>query len=181
MKPAFIVNDKIKLVYPNPSFSKPLFELIESNKSYLNQHITFAQNKDSLASVGSFLKEIESFNIGGQKFNLLIEYENTLAGIIGFHRIDRINAKAEIGYWIGQSYQGNGILAQVMPVFLSYGFNTLAINRVDLLTLISHQRSIRLAERSGFIKEGVLKEYYFMHDAFQDAVLYRMLRSDFNF
>lgn len=177
--PPIKIDVHTELVPPNLDMDSALFELIESNRSYLDQHITFAQNKTSVDRVRAFLKEIINFNYGGQKYNMIIMHENQVAGILGFHRIMPGDARAEIGYWLGESYQGKGILTLTMKPFLHYGFEALAINRVELLTLQTHTRSIALAERSGFIKEATFKEYYFMHGAFQDALSYRLLKSEF--
>jgi len=174
-----IVDPEIQLVSPTPEMLHSLFALIDSNRDFLNRHITFAQNKNTKAEVERFLKEIISFNIGGQKFNLLIQYQGELVGLIGFHRINPMDARAEIGYWLGEAYQKNGILTKAMPIFLHHGFEAIGINRVDLLTLTKHERSIALAQRSGFVYEGLLRQYYFMHDEFQDAHLYSCLKSEF--
>ncbi len=173
------VDQEIKLVSPQPEMASTLLDLIEANRAFLDQHITFAQNKRELKDVHAFLKEISSFNYGGQKFNLLILYKNELAGIIGFHRINPMDARAEIGYWLGESFQSLGIMSRAMPVFLQYGFEARGINRVDLLTLPIHARSIALAERAGFTQEGVLREYYFMHDRFYDAHIFSCLKREF--
>ena len=176
---SLLVDSEIQLLSPQPEMMTSLFTLIENNRDFLNQHITFAQNKETLEDVKAFLREISNFNYGGQKFNLLIQYKNELVGIIGFHRINPMDARAEIGYWLGESYQSLGILARAMPVFLRHGFEARGINRVDLLTLSIHERSIALAKRSGFSFEGVLREYYFMHDRFYDAHIFSYLKKEF--
>ncbi len=179
MNVSLIVHDKLSLISPASDQVSELFELIEKNRFFLNKHITFAENKDTPHRVKLFLKEIASFNIGGQKFNLIIQYRGQIVGLLGFHKIDRIHARAEIGYWLGEEFQGKGIMFEAIPKFLQYGFEALAVNKVELLTLTSHERNIRLVEKLGFKKEGVLREQYFMHDVFQDAVIYGMLKSDF--
>ena len=173
------VDDEIQLISPQPEMAISLLKLIETNRAFLNRHITFAQNKNELKDVQAFLKEINSFNFGGQKLNLLIQHKNELAGIIGFHRINAMDARAEIGYWLGESFQSLGIMSRAMPVFLHYGFEARGINRVDLLTLPIHEKSLALAKRSGFTQEGVLREYYFMHDQFYDAHIFSCLKREF--
>ena len=173
------VDDEIQLISPQPEMASSMLELIETNRAFLNRHITFAYNKKELKDVQAFLKEIASFNFGGQKFNLLVQYKKELAGIIGFHRINPMDARAEIGYWLGESFQSLGIMTRAMPVFLQYGFEARGINRVDLLTLPIHRRSLVLAKRAGFTQEGVLREYYFMHGQFYDAHIFSCLKKEF--
>jgi len=173
------VDKNIKLISPNMDMKDAMFALVDKNRAFLNQHISFADNKNTPASIAAFLKEIINFNYGGQKFNLIIVYDDHIAGVIGYHRIYPQDARAEIGYWIGESYQGRGIMAKSMPVFLHYGFEAIGLHRVELLTFTHHHRSIALAERSGFTKEGVLRDYYFMHDKFNDAALYSYLKPAF--
>ena len=177
--PSIFIDVHTKLAPPKLDMDIELFDLIETNRLYLDQHITFARNKTTVAQVRAFLREIINFNYGGQKFNMIIMYQDRIAGILGFHRIMPVDARAEIGYWLGESFQGKGILTNSMPGFLRYGFEALGINRVELLTLLSHHRSIALAERAGFVKEGLLQQYYFMGDTHRDALIYRMLKSEF--
>jgi len=173
------VQKKLSLVSPKIDQANEFYKLIDKNRDYLDKYISFADNKDTPNQVKLFLREIANFNIGGQKFNLLIQCDGQIIGLIGFHKIDRVHARAEIGYWLGEDYQGRKIMQNVIPKFLHYGFEALAINKVELLTLTSHKRNIRLVEKIGFKKEGVLKEQYFMHGAFQDAIAYGMLKSEF--
>ena len=179
MNVSLSVHHQLSLISPKMNQADEFYKLIDKNRDFLNQHITFADNKKTLDSVKSFLRELYSFNIGGQKFNLVIQYQGQIIGLIGFHKIDRMHARAEVGYWLGEDYQGLGIMQQAIPKFLHYGFEALAINKVELLTLTNHERNIRLIEKLNFVKEGVLKEHYFMHDSFHDAVVYRMLKSAF--
>jgi len=156
-----------------------IFELIDENRAYLDKHISFAYNKNTTESIAAFLREIINFNYGGQKFNLIIEYKRQIAGVIGLHRIYPQDARAEIGYWIGESFQKNGIMTLAMPVFLHYAFEALAVNRVELITLTDHHRSAALAERTGFYREGILRAYFFMHEKFNDAYIYSQLKTEF--
>jgi len=179
MNVTLTVRDNLSLINPVLDQTDELYRLIADNRSHLDKHISFTQNKDTRHKVKIFLREIANFNIGGQKFNLLIHYDQQIIGLIGFHKIDRLHARAEIGYWIGEHFQGKGIMQDVIPKFLQYGFEALAVNKVELLTLTKHERNIRLVEKLGFKKEGILREHYFMHDSFRDAILYSMLKSEF--
>lgn len=179
MEDLFKVDENISLIKPELDLAPEMFKLVNSNRDFLNRYITFAQNKNTENQVSHFLREIISFNIGGQKFNMLVKYKDKLAGLIGLHRIYPADARAEIGYWMGEEFQGKGIMSKSIPVFLRYAFEGRAINRVELITLTSHHRNIKMVEKLGFIKEGTMKERYFMHDTFQDAVSYRMLKQEF--
>jgi len=179
MEDLFIVDENISLIKPEMELTSEMFKLIDSNREFLNRYITFAQNKNTEEHVSQFLKELINFNIGGQKFNMILKYKGMLVGLIGLHRIYPADARAEIGYWMGEDFQGKGIMTKAIPVFLQYAFEGRAINRVELITLTNHDRNIKMVEKLGFIKEGVLRERYFMHNTFQDAILFRMLKKDF--
>ena len=66
-------------------------------------------------------------------------------------------------------------MAEVVPAILDFAFTTLKLHRVEADVDPRNARSIRLLESAGFVREGYLRERYFLNDERQDAVLYALL------
>lgn len=61
---------------------------------------------------------------------------------------------AYLGYWIGDPYEGSGLMSEALPLALTHAFRTLALHRLEANIRPENTRSIRLVERAGFRREG---------------------------
>ena len=73
---------------------------------------------------------------------------------------------AEIGYWMGRSYWGRGIMAEVVHAATRYAFEHLELARVFAVPFATTARSVRVLEKAGYVREGVMR-----HSAVKDGVL----------
>jgi [ribosomal protein S5]-alanine N-acetyltransferase len=86
--------------------------------------------------------------------------------------------RGEIGFDLARGWQGRGVMAEVLPVVLAFGFEALGLRRVEAMVTPGNDRSRRLLERQGFVREGVLRDYAFWNGRFWDQILYARLASD---
>ncbi len=174
------IDEDCCLCQPIPELSPYFFELLTKHRSKMLKWSTFAKSIKNLKDADNWLKEIYFFNQGGQKFNSVIICEEEFAGILALHRIDKANKRAEIGYWVNHDHQGKGLINKTISPFLNYVFRNYEINRIDLIVGVENEKSISIAKKSGFEKEGLLKEYLIFNDQVQDVFIFRMLKSDFS-
>ena len=97
------------------------------------------------------------------------------AGTIGTHKINWLNRKVEIGYWIASKFQGQGIITSACRALIDYAFREWNLNRVEIHCATTNKRSCRVAERLGFQWEGVLREAQLVGTRYLDLNVYGML------
>jgi RimJ/RimL family protein N-acetyltransferase len=101
-------------------------------------------------------------------------------GLVSLYNIDEVTGQAELGKMIGDpSFRGRGAAQEATRAIVSYGFDTLGLNRVCLRTLGGNLANIRLNERIGFRFEGVLQQAAAANGALVDVVLMAMLKSEY--
>lgn len=106
-----------------------------------------------------------------------IIYKDELCGSIGiFQMQDVYRRSAEIGYWIGEQYWGQGIASQAVKQIVKYGFNNLDIVKIFAGIFSNNQASQRVLEKNGFVKEAVLKKAVFKNGEFLDEHRYALLK-----
>jgi len=66
--------------------------------------------------------------------------------------------EAEIGFWLLPEHWGKGIIGQVMPDALTYGFKELDLHRIEAVVEAGNDASGRVLRRHGFTHEGALRE-----------------------
>ena len=93
---------------------------------------------------------------------------NKLIGTCGFTEIDCGNRKAEIGYVLNPRYWGMGIAAETAARVISFGFETLGVNRIEARYMAGNDRSRRVMEKLGMRYEGMLRQSMFVKGEYRD-------------
>ena len=71
---------------------------------------------------------------------------------------------AELGYSLNPAYWGNGYAAEAAQAVVDYGFHILKVRRIEASTFETNHQSIRVCEKLGFVREGVLRNSYLRYD-----------------
>lgn len=107
--------------------------------------------------------------------------DGTLMGTISISGIDRVNARAEVGTWLGTPYRGRGYNRAIKAAALTFCFTALDLNRVEFLTRVDNEPALRAMRRLPSIREeGRLAERLHKDGTAHDAVLFALLKRDFD-
>lgn len=92
---------------------------------------------------------------------------------------DRYHRRAALGYDMARDCWGKGFATESLRAVLKFCFERLAVNRLEIWTSAANERSLRLAERLGFIREGSLRKRILEDDGqFHDCALFGLLRDE---
>ena len=108
----------------------------------------------------------------GFSFAITKDGERAL-GWINFY--NESHAIAGLGYILAPSERGQGLVSEAVEAMLAHGFKTLKLHRVYLDIDPQNERSIAVAERAGFRREGLFRQAFFRDGEFLDSVFYAML------
>ncbi len=121
----------------------------------------------------------ESHIVDTTRFDGIIEYNNMPVGTIGLLDIDQKNKCAEYYIAMGDvDYKGKGIAKEASRQIIQYGFEHFGLNRIYLFTESENIAAIRLFEKVGFIREGLLRQDIVSHGKYVDRFVYSILRKD---
>ena len=95
-------------------------------------------------------------------------------------RIDKVNNRGELGYWIGQDYWGKGFATEAVTRMINFGFIELGLNRIWASAISRNKSSIRVLEKSGLRKEGTLRQNRLLLDTYEDVDVYGLLKTEYN-
>ena len=116
-------------------------------------------------------------------FALCLKEMGDLIGMMGIHRNERHN-RAEIGYWVGKAYWGNGYATEACQRIVRFGFEELALNRVEASYFVGNEASRRVMEKAGMTFEGIKPQFFRRtnesnhYDEFIDVGFCGLLRQD---
>lgn len=157
-----------------------LYLLMMSSREHLKVWLNWFHDSYSIEDVLYYIHH--SIDVirrnDGKPTVFAITFQGRIAGTINFHTIDRYNQSASLGYWIGKSYAGKGIMAQTFQFMLKYGFENLSLNRIEVRVAEGNKRSRILPEKNHFTKEGVIREAEWLHNRYVNHVVYGLLKKE---
>lgn len=114
-----------------------------------------------------------------KELNFAIELTNSgnLVGVISLQKIDRVNKNGQLGYWIGKEYWNRGLATESINLLVHYAFHVLRLHKVYANVLAKNRASIRVLEKNGLKREGILRDSIYKYDKFFDVVLYYRLNN----
>lgn len=101
-----------------------------------------------------------------------------LLGAVGLE-LELPHRRAELGYWIGVPYWGNGYATEAARAVVRYGFDGLNLNRIHAAHFSHNPASAQVLRKIGMLPEGRLRNHVLKWEQFHDLELYGMLRADF--
>ena len=104
--------------------------------------------------------------------------ERAFLGFIGIVRYDAAGKTAELGYIVAPEARGRGVAARALGLLTTWCLDRLGLERVELRIDLANLPSLRLAERAGYVHEGVLRSMPFMDGLRVDLAVYSRLPGD---
>ncbi len=175
MRIPFPHNFPAELRLVNEAEAEKLFDLIVRNRQHLRSWLPWLDGNMSIDDTQAFIRHSQEQYSSKRGFQTSIWFKNEIAGIIGYHPIDWQNRSVMIGYWLGEQFQGKGIMTAACRVLVNYAFDEFKLHRVEIRCATGNTKSRAIPERLHFTNEGVIKDGEWLYDHFVDLVLYRML------
>ena len=84
--------------------------------------------------------------------------------------VERVSA--EIGYWIGKAVWGRGVMTDAVRATTTYAFDALKLNRVFAVPFADNQASVRVLEKTGYIREGTMRRSVIKDGRIRDQLMF---------
>ena len=118
------------------------FKTIEETRTYLDKLIARSNSET------------------GHYWFITLRDENKIIGTFGLLNIDWRKGITEIGYGLSPDFWGRGYFREALQLVLQYLFENVNFHRVWAKTQSDNVKSIRALENNGFMKEGLLRDFY---------------------
>ncbi len=108
-----------------------------------------------------------------------IATETECIGGIGLEpQTDVHRFSAEIGFWLGEAYWHRGLMTQALNAMTEYTFKHYQWNRIYAQVYEHNKASMRVLEKCGYIREGILKKAVYKNYRLLDAFIFAKLQQD---
>lgn len=99
------------------------------------------------------------------------------AGILSFNSKNR---RAVVGYNLLPKYWGNGYATEITIGLVKYLYEEEKAERIEALVMEGNEASRKVLEKSGFIVEGLLRNFTCNNNKYFNVFYYGMIRSDYD-
>lgn len=104
--------------------------------------------------------------------------DDSFLGFMALVQLDLEAQEAEAGYIVKEAARGRGIGTAALRILTDWSFETLGLERIEMHIDPANDASIRLAERAGYIREGVLRSMAFKEGRRCDLAVYSVIKAD---
>jgi ribosomal-protein-alanine N-acetyltransferase len=172
-----IHTERLTLRKPTYDDVRPLLELTQDEEAMLYYGMEpFKEEKQSRDEIDWFLKIWKEGT--GTRWIITLKGEDDFIGEIGFFEYEKKHRRAEIGYKQSRKFWRKGYMTEALVGMLDYMYDNIDLNRVEALVDPRNEGSLRLIERQGFQRDGLLRSYEFERGAFVDLYMLSFLRED---
>lgn len=132
-------------------------------------------SEDKVAEwIASRLEGMENRNIVPMVITL--RGTDRVAGFCAFYRVSLIHGNAELVYWLGQEYWGQGYMTEAARRMIRFGFEEMGLERIYAGCFTRNKASARVLEKLGMKYEKCARHEYRKDNEFQDVYYFSILR-----
>lgn len=110
------------------------------------------------------------------QWGITLQNDSKIIGTIGYHRIEKANFRAEIGYMLAPQYWNTGMMSEALTAVIDYGFNKMNLHSIEAIIDPGNAVSRKILQKFKFSKEGYFKENFFYEGKFYDSEVYSLLK-----
>jgi len=162
------LTERIRISLSVPQYAEEIFALTERNRAFLRQWLPWLDKTMAIEDTRSFLNSQLHGFAAGECLHVTIFHDNVLVGVAGFNLIDHTHGIAYIGYWLGEEFNGHGIMTAVVRELIMIGREFYPLQKIEIRCATGNSRSRAIPERLGFTHEGTLRcaerVYYKLYD-----------------
>lgn len=117
----------------------------------------------------------QNWEKNGTGWQLAVEYNGSLAGLVGINAVDRRNHRGAIDYITAPEYRSLGIASEAVSAFIPEAAERYSLHRISASVFADNIPSRRVLEKSGFILEGIFKDEIKKDGIYRDVAHYGLI------
>lgn len=174
-------DDSIGLRQFTLSDAPSLFNAVHESMTQLSAWMVWAHPKYSMEETQSFVSKCGPGWEKGEQYSFAIIdlHDGQFLGSVGLSAMNRAHGFANLGYWVRARKTRHGVATSATRMAARFSFETLGLNRVELLVPTANVASQRVAEKAGAKREGVLRKRLRLNGVAHDAFVYSFVPEDF--
>lgn len=115
----------------------------------------------------------------GQEYSFaIVGTDGRFLGGCGINQINPTHRFGNLGYWVRTSATGRGVATAAVRQVAEFAFRRTELVRLEIVCMVTNERSRRVAARAGAASEGVLRHRLLLRGQPVDAVMHSLVRGE---
>ncbi len=158
--------------------AREFLQFVDENRAFLGRWLRWGDEIKTVEDAEAFLRRgVERYVEDGLPW-VGIWFEGKMVGGVLFFPVETRTLATEVGYWLGESATGRGLVTRAVSSMLDYAFGTLGLHRIALVAEVGNEKSIAVAKRLGFTQEGVRRAAGVNHGQYVDMAAFSLLAEE---
>lgn len=153
-------------------------QFVDENRAFLGRWLRWGEEIRTVEEAETFLRRGVKVYVEDGLPWVGIWLEGKLVGGVLFFPVEARISATEVGYWLGEGATGRGLVTRAVAAMLDYAFNTLGLHRIALQAEVGNEKSLAVARRLGFTREGVRRAASVNRGQYVDLVEFSMLAEE---
>jgi RimJ/RimL family protein N-acetyltransferase len=143
-------------------------------------HFTHVSEGNTMEHMRAYFDSHPAERARGDALNLAVADAGSDAflGAMSLLRFAWADLRCEIGYWLAPEGRGRGAASTAARLLARWALTSLRLERVAIHAAADNAASQRVAERAGFVREGLLRSYEAAKGRRDDIVVFGLIRAD---
>ena len=160
-----------------------LTELVRNNKYFWSTYEPL-HRQEYYTIETQYKKILESIHLMQLKrefsFGIYMKTTSQLIGHISLYAIKRLPyLSGFVGYSVDEKFVGQGIATEAVRLILKFAFVDVHLHRVEAYVSPKNIPSVKVLEKAGLVREGVLRQLLYINGVWEDHYMYAMLQEDY--
>ncbi|SEH63552.1 ribosomal-protein-serine acetyltransferase [Halobacillus karajensis] len=169
------VDNEISLKLAELEDAEELFQLTDGSRDHLRKWLPWLDFTKTVEDTRAFIQSSRNNFSRNKSLTTIILYRGDIVGTAGFNEMDLTNHSVKIGYWLGEDFQGKGIMTRVVEALTNYAWKELNMNRVEIRVAHGNKKSASIPKRLGFKEEGRIRSAEWLYDHYVDHIIFGLL------
>lgn len=163
-----------------PADAQPVFEALQESRAQVDPWLSDLAATRSVSDVEDYIARQPDVWASGHAYNFAIleHHTGTLLGGCGLTQINSKHRFANMYYWVRTGHTSRGVATGAVRLLARFGFEVADLARVEIVVPVGNAASIRVAEKAGASREGLLRSRVLLHGALHDAVMFSLVQED---
>lgn len=177
MSQTMIRTERLALEPLGPAHLESLWASLESSVEELSRWMAWCVTPRKIETQ-AFLEACQRSWEAGTEWNWGLMVDGEAVGTVGIGSHVPLVRSAEIGYWLRSDLAGRGYMTEAGAAATSFAFDEVGLHRLELHAGPTNTASIRVAEKLGFRREGLLRHGSYARGGWYDVYVFGLLAGD---
>lgn len=176
---AQLTDGVVALRYYRPGDVAAVFEAVDESRAEIGAWMDWCHADYAPRDAETWVASQPVLRASGDHPMVIVDADtDRLLGSSGLNQVNAIHGFANLGYWVRTSATGRGVASRAARLVSIAGLSALGLHRIEIVTDVRNTASIRVAEKTGALRESVARNRLRHGGESHDACMFSLVKDD---